>query len=108
MSNMLAMAKSFVASLIILALSMPSLASAAAPAPSILKPSSKWQVDYAYERCRLARQFGEGKQTVFLMMDRFGPTDSFRLTISGHLVRTFVDGEPAEDKRTAWFGKHLG
>jgi hypothetical protein len=90
------MAKSFAASLIILALSMPSLASAAAPAPLILKPSSKWQVDYAYERCRLARQFGEGKQTVFLMMDRFGPTDSFRLTISGHLVRTFVEKGDAD------------
>lgn len=69
---------------------MPSLASAAAPAPLILKPTSAWQVDYADERCRLARQFGEGKQAVFLIMDRFAPTDSLRLTISGQLVRTFL------------------
>ena len=88
--SLLVMAKSFVASLVILALNMPSLASAAAPAPLILKPTSAWHVDYADERCRLARQFGEGKQTVFLMMDRFAPTDSFRLTISGQPVKTFV------------------
>lgn len=94
--NLLAMAKSFVASLVILALNMPFLASAAAPAPLILKPTSAWQVDYADERCRLARQFGEGKQTVFLIMDRFAPTDSFRLTISGPLVKTFVEKGDAD------------
>ena len=94
--SLLVMAKSFVASLVILALNMPSLASAAAPAPLILKPTSAWQVDYANERCRLARQFGEGKQTVFLIMDRFAPTDSLRLTISGPLVKTFVEKGDAD------------
>ena len=62
--NLLIMAKSFVASLVILALATPTLAAAAAPAPLALKPTSAWQVDYADERCRLGRQFGEGKQTV--------------------------------------------
>jgi hypothetical protein len=94
--SLLVMTKSFVASLIFVALAIPAPAAVAAPAPLILKPTSAWQVDYAFERCRLARQFGEGKQTVFLIMDRFAPTDSFRLTISGQPVKTFVEKGDAD------------
>ena len=94
--NLLIMAKSFVASLVIFALATPALAAAAAPAPLALKPTSAWQVDYADERCRLGRQFGEGKQTVLLLMDRFGPGEYFRLTISGQVVKTFVEKGDAD------------
>ena len=94
--SLLVMTKSFVASLIFVALAIPAPAAVAAPAPLILKPTSAWQVNYAFERCRLARQFGEGKQTVFLIMDRFAPTDSFRLTISGQPVKTFVEKGDAD------------
>ena len=94
--NLLIMAKSFVESLVILALATPTLAAAAAPAPLTLKPTSAWQVDYADERCRLGRQFGEGKQTVLLLMDRFGPSESFRLTIAGQVVKTFVEKGDAD------------
>lgn len=94
--SLLVMSKSFVASLIFVALAIPAPAAVAAPAPLILKPTSAWQVDYAFERCRLVRQFGEGKQTVFLIMDRFAPTDSFRLTISGQPVKIFVEKGDAD------------
>ena len=96
MPNLLVMAKSFAASLTLIAFAMPALAAAAAPAPLILKPTSAWQVDYADERCRLGRQFGEGKQTVLLLMDRFGPGEYFRLTISGQVVKTFVEKGDAD------------
>lgn len=81
------MEKSIVSSLIVFALAVSSQAAAAAPAPLVLKPTSSWQVDYGDERCRLARQFGEGKETVFLLMDRFGPTEYFKLTIAGKLMK---------------------
>jgi hypothetical protein len=96
MPNLLVMAKSFVAWLTLIAFAMPALAAAAAPAPLILKPTSAWQVDYADERCRLGRQFGEGKQTVLLLMDRFAPGEYFRLTIAGQLVKTFVEKGDAD------------
>jgi hypothetical protein len=94
LSNLLVMTKSFVASLICAALAMP--AAAAAPAPLILKPSSTWHVDYADERCRLARQFGDSKQTVLLFMDRFGPGEYFRLTLAGQLMKTSLEKGDAD------------
>ncbi len=86
MANMTAMAKSYIASLI--ALATPTVSVAAASEPLVLKPTSSWQVNYANERCRLGRQFGEGNQTMLLFMDRFSAYDEFRLTIAGKLVET--------------------
>ena len=90
LSNLPDMTKYLVASLLILSLTMSPPAIAAAPAPLTLKPSSKWQVDYGEERCRLFRQFGEAKQTVLLFMDLYGPSEYYRLTIAGKPVRTAV------------------
>jgi hypothetical protein len=88
--SLLVMSKSFVASLIFVALAIPAPAAVAAPAPLILKPTSAWQVDYGDEKCRLVRQFGEGKQTAFLFMDLYGPNEYFQLTIAGKFVPTSV------------------
>lgn len=55
----------------------------AAKEPLVLKPSSKWFANYADDSCRLYRQFGTGKDTVFLVFDRFGPGESFNLTLGG-------------------------
>lgn len=46
-------------------------------------PSTPWQVDYAEDSCRLARRFGEGDQSIVLMIDRFRPGDHFRMTLAG-------------------------
>lgn len=65
---------------------MPNTAIAAKPEPLTLKPSSAWHVDYAEDRCRLGRQFGVGEQQTLLFMDRYGPEEYFRLTVSGKLI----------------------
>jgi len=110
------MAKSLVASLIIFALTISSPAKAAAPAPLVLKPTSAWQVNYAEERYRLGRQFGDGKQSVILFMDRFSPSEYFRLTIAGKLIRTSVQkgdadiqfGPSEQEQQIAFLAGNLG
>lgn len=59
----------------------------AAKEPLRLAPSSKWEVNYKDDSCRLARKFGEGDQQVFLMLDRFRPDDYFKVTLAGKPVR---------------------
>ena len=67
---------------------MPAVNPAHAAEPLTLKASSPWNVDYANERCRLARTFGTGEQMVFLLMDQYAPSEYFRLTIAGKALRT--------------------
>lgn len=55
----------------------------AAKEPLRLKPSSKWNIHYADDSCRMARSFGEGDQKVVLMADRYEPGDSLRLIFVG-------------------------
>jgi hypothetical protein len=62
----------------------------AAPAPLKLAPASKWHVDYADERCRLAREFGEGTSKTTLFLDKYGPGESFRMVVAGGPVKTDV------------------
>lgn len=56
---------------------------AAAREPLRLKPSSKWNVHYAEDSCRMGRSFGEGDQKVMLIVDRFQPGDALRLSFIG-------------------------
>ena len=50
----------------------------AAAQPIRLQPSSKWVVDYAENSCRLARSFGEGKDSVLLNLEsEAGMADMF-------------------------------
>lgn len=55
----------------------------AAKEPLRLQPSSKWNVHYAEDSCRMARSFGEGDQKVVLMIDRYQPGDALRLSFIG-------------------------
>ena len=78
--------------------------------PLRLKSSSVWHVDYAEERCRLARTFGVAKEEVVLLLDQFGPGEYFRLTLGGLPVRTLKpNGEaavqfgPAEESQSLYF-----
>lgn len=48
-----------------------------------LQPSTRWVLEYADESCRLARNFGEGKDRVTLMLDQFQPGDGFRMRLAG-------------------------
>jgi hypothetical protein len=62
----------------------------AAREPLKLVPVSKWHVDYAEERCRLAREFGDGTTKATVFFDKYGPGESFRMVIAGDPVKTDV------------------
>ena len=68
--------------------------------PLRLKASSPWNVDYATDRCRLMRKFGEGEELVFAIFDRYGPGERFRMTIAGKPLKTAVE----EGEATVQFG----
>jgi Gram-negative bacterial TonB protein C-terminal len=77
-----------------------------------LKPTSQWQVDYATDYCRLGRQFGEGENTVLLILDKYGPGESFAMTVAGQAVRVrdnvteaLVQFGPIEDDQRLIFFK---
>ena len=63
------------------ALALPGVGTAKEPLR--LKPSSKWNVHYAEDSCRMGRSFGEGDQKVVLMIDRYQPGDAQRLSFIG-------------------------
>ena len=56
---------------------------AAANEPLVLAPSSKWTAHYRPDSCRLMRSFGTDKETVFLVINRYHPTDYFQMTVAG-------------------------
>ncbi len=106
--------RSFVLIAIISALVVP--AAHAAQPPLRLKKSSAWNVDYAEDRCRLMRQFGEGEEKVYAIFDRYGPGERFRMTITGRPVRTSVQngeatvqfGPDEREQQLAFYKGNLG
>jgi Gram-negative bacterial TonB protein C-terminal len=80
--------------------------------PLRLLPSSKWELDYSDDHCRLGRQFGLGEQEMLVFFDRFGPGEEFRITVSGKLTKIFnnqVDANiqfgPDEKEQVVSFAK---
>ncbi len=59
----------------------------AAKEPVRLKPASKWEVQYRDDSCRLARKFGEGEQSVILMLDKYQPSEVFKISLAGKTVK---------------------
>ncbi|WP_343528331.1 energy transducer TonB [Sphingomonas sp.] len=55
---------------------------AAEPSPP-LAPTSKWEMNYAPNECRLLRTFGEGKAQVLLQISRFDVRDSLEMALAG-------------------------
>jgi hypothetical protein len=80
--------------LAILPMTVTSVSASDAPLP--LRPSSKWQIDYAPDYCRLTRSFGTGDDAITLVMDRFGPSDHLRLTLAGKPMRAKNDRMQAQ------------
>ena len=64
------------------ALVSPSIV-AAQSSEQMLVPSSPWQLDAGENRCRLARQFGEGSEAHLLIMETEEPTASVNLVLTG-------------------------
>jgi TonB family protein len=48
-----------------------------------MQPTSQWVVNYDQDTCRLAREFGDGKQRVTVIFEQFVPGDIFQLTFLG-------------------------
>lgn len=59
-------------------------------------PSSQWVLNYADERCRLARNFGEGNRKITLIMEQFEPTDWFQVIFVGDSLALDTDGYSGE------------
>ena len=66
----------------------------AAKEPLRLKPTSKWEIAYQEDGCRLARKFGKGDQEVLLIFTRHSPGEYFKLSLAGKLVRKSDEGLP--------------
>lgn len=65
----------------VLALASPAIANT-----TRLAPSSPWQINYADDSCRLARVFGTDTNRIYLMLDRFEPSETFQFLMAGNLV----------------------
>src|SRR3546814_10235975 len=78
-----------IAPLAVLACLAASPARAADDAPVVLEPSSQWNVDFAEDRCRLARTFGGEGNRHILLFEQGGPTAAFGLTVAGPQFERF-------------------
>jgi TonB family protein len=88
-------------------LTLAALALAATPAaaaePIVVAPNGPWNLDYADDKCMLARLFGEGENTHFLAFQQYWPAREAGVTVAGpsfdrfrSLARTevrFFDGQ---------------
>lgn len=52
-----------------------------------LKPSSNWAVNYAPEKCRLLRLFGEGKDRILLYFEQYEPNETATMFVAGEPLR---------------------
>jgi hypothetical protein len=58
-----------------------------------LAPFTPWNVDYGEKICTLRRGFGSREKPSVIIMDRFGPTDLFQLTVVSEEFRSFQQGQ---------------
>lgn len=71
----------------LVALGAPAVAHAAEPV--VLEPSGPWRLDYAEQKCRLARMFGEGENRHALFFEQSGPSAEFGFTAAGPGFKRF-------------------
>lgn len=74
---------------LLVALSAALITAPAVAEPVVLEPSSKWEVDFGADRCRLLRTFGEGENEHFFAMQQFWPAKVAGLTVAGPSYRKF-------------------
>ncbi len=65
------------------AISAPLAAAPAAAKVVDIAPSSAWNVDFAENKCRLARLFGEGENRHLVFFEQHWPDENFGLTVAG-------------------------
>lgn len=71
---------------------LPAAAYSAERNALLLEPSSKWNVQFAEDYCRLARTFGTGDQQIMLQIDRYSPSASFHLNLVGQPMKRLMAG----------------
>ncbi|KUO55470.1 MAG: hypothetical protein APF82_02645 [Sphingomonadales bacterium BRH_c42] len=59
------------------------------PAPVVLEPSSQWVVDFAEDKCRLLRTFGEEGNRHLLSFEQHGPSAWFGFIVAGPKIEEF-------------------
>jgi TonB family protein len=74
----------------LLALAALSAAIPAHAAPVVLTPSTQWNVDFADEKCRLIRTFGEGENRHLLTFHQYWPSRDVGLTVAGEAFKRFA------------------
>lgn len=82
-----------------LALAALSLPLAAAPARADvveLAPSSPWNVDFAENKCRLARFFGDDEKRHLLFFEQYWPDARVGMTAAGPAFRRFASRQRTE------------
>lgn len=58
-----------------------------------LAPITPWNVDYGEKICTLRRGFGHNDRPSVIIINRFGPTDRFQLTIVSDEFKSFSQGQ---------------
>lgn len=74
----------------LLALAALSAAVPAQAAPVVLTPSGQWTVDFADEKCRLYRTFGEGENQHLLAFQQYWPSRDLGMTAAGSGFKRFA------------------
>lgn len=59
----------------------------AAKVPLSLAHTTKWEMNYGEDVCTLASRFGEGKDSVLLVLNRFDPGDGFEMKLYSEGLR---------------------
>lgn len=70
---------------------LPAALTAAPAAAEVVEiaPSTPWNVDFAPEKCRLARLFGEGENRHLVFFEQYWPGETFGLTVAGPGFKRF-------------------
>lgn len=61
-----------------------------------IAPSSTWNVDFAENKCRLARLFGEGENQHLVFFEQYWPGETFGLTVAGPSYERFRSRQSTE------------
>lgn len=52
----------------------------------LLEPTTPWQLEYAEDRCRLSRVFGEGDRRTIFWLEQTGPSSTFQWSVAGEAI----------------------
>lgn len=69
------------------ATTLPAPALSRSAQPLVLKPTSKWLVDYQRDSCSLSRTFADGKNNAEIVMTSFSPSGRFKLILVGKIFQ---------------------